>query len=136
MKYTVRVEDQTFEVEITDLRSRPIVAMVDGEPIEVWPENIQPVLSRPLVPELPISTSVPTAVGVDFSVVRAPIPGTVIIVSVKPGDQVSVGQELCVLEAMKMRNAIRSGRAGKIAGVHISPGATVKYNDLLVEFAE
>ena len=39
MKYTVKVDEQLFEVEITDLRSRPIIALVDGEPIEVWPEG-------------------------------------------------------------------------------------------------
>lgn len=144
MKYSIKVDDQIFEVEITDLRSRPIVALVDGEPIEVWVEssaekaaqhsNHVPVIRNP--PAVPIGAGVPTAGSIDLSVIRAPIPGTIVAVAAKPGDQVAVGQELCVLEAMKMRNSIRSGRDGEIATVHVTPGDTVLHNDLLIEFAD
>ena len=40
-KYKVRVEEQVYEVEIQDLQSRPILAVVDGVQFEVWPENGQ-----------------------------------------------------------------------------------------------
>ena len=39
MKYRLRLTTSTYEVEIDDLHSRPIVAVVDGEPFEVWPEE-------------------------------------------------------------------------------------------------
>ena len=39
MKVTVKINDRSFEVEITDLYARPIVATVEGERFEVWPEN-------------------------------------------------------------------------------------------------
>jgi biotin carboxyl carrier protein len=67
---------------------------------------------------------------------RAPIPGVVVAVKVHPGDAVTLGQELLVLEAMKMRNAIRSSRDGQISVVHVSTGQTVNHNDPLIEFAE
>src|SRR5262245_41012971 len=62
---------------------------------------------------------------------EAPMPGKVIKVSVAEGDQVSRGQEILVVEAMKMENAIRAprdGRVGKIAarvGDMVSPGVTL-----------
>ena len=143
MKYTVKVEEQLFEVEIPDLRSRPIIALVNGESIEVWPEGSQlmasathPALSSTIPSSAPISTRVPTAGSLDISAVRAPIPGNIVAVNVKPGDRVEVGQELCVLEAMKMRNAIRSGRSGTIKTVHVEVGKTVLHNDLLFEYTD
>jgi biotin carboxyl carrier protein len=66
----------------------------------------------------------------------APIPGVVVAVKVHVGDMVSVGQELLILEAMKMRNTIRSPRDGQIAVVHVANGQTVNHNDPLIEFAE
>jgi biotin carboxyl carrier protein len=67
--------------------------------------------------------------------VRAPIPGVIVAIAVKPGVRVQVGDELCVLEAMKMRNAIRATRAGQIAEVHVTVGQHVKHQEPLVEFA-
>ncbi len=68
--------------------------------------------------------------------VLAPIPGVIIAISVKPGDSVTRGQELCVLEAMKMKNAIRATRDGKIAEIHVSVGQTVNHSAPLVSFTE
>jgi biotin carboxyl carrier protein len=67
--------------------------------------------------------------------VKAPIPGVITAILVQSGTEVSVGQELCKLEAMKMNNSIRSSRAGKIATIHVSIGQHVKHNDALIEFA-
>ncbi len=66
--------------------------------------------------------------------VRAPMPGHIVDIVVKPGDEVSVGQPLCSLEAMKMKNAIRSPRDGLIAGVEVTTGQAVAHGDILVTF--
>ncbi len=66
--------------------------------------------------------------------VRAPMPGHIVDIVVKPGDEVSVGQTLCSLEAMKMKNAIRSPRDGLIAGVEVTTGQAVAHGDILVTF--
>jgi biotin carboxyl carrier protein len=71
-----------------------------------------------------------------IKVVRAPIPGVIVSISVQPGSEVSTGQELCVLEAMKMKNTIRSTRSGKIASVSMQIGQHVKHHDVLMEYAE
>ncbi|NXV00189.1 PCCA carboxylase, partial [Cettia cetti] len=49
------------------------------------------------------------------SILRSPMPGTVVAVSVKPGDMVSEGQEICVIEAMKMQNSMIAAKTGKVS---------------------
>ncbi|KFU89859.1 hypothetical protein M959_01966, partial [Chaetura pelagica] len=48
------------------------------------------------------------------SILRSPMPGVVVAVSVKPGDMVSEGQEICVIEAMKMQNSMIAAKTGKV----------------------
>ncbi len=154
MKLKVQIEGQVFEVEVDDLDARPIVATVDGERFEVWPEAAEvsgpagthgraPLPSKPDGVGVPASAPIPRsapspapALGGDKALgARAPIPGVIVAIAVKPGAKVQVGDELCVLEAMKMKNAIRATRAGQIAEVHVTVGQHVKHQELLVEFA-
>uniref|UniRef100_A0A8B9GCV7 Propionyl-CoA carboxylase alpha chain, mitochondrial n=1 Tax=Amazona collaria TaxID=241587 RepID=A0A8B9GCV7_9PSIT len=67
------------------------------------------------------------------SALRSPMPGAVVAVSVKPGDTVSEGQEICVIEAMKMQNSMTAAKTGKVKAVHCKAGDTVGEGDLLVE---
>uniref|UniRef100_A0A8C0I2X3 Propionyl-CoA carboxylase alpha chain, mitochondrial n=1 Tax=Balaenoptera musculus TaxID=9771 RepID=A0A8C0I2X3_BALMU len=67
------------------------------------------------------------------SILRSPMPGVVVAVSVKPGDLVAEGQEICVIEAMKMQNSMTAGKTGKVKSVHCKAGDTVAEGDLLVE---
>ncbi|CAK6978945.1 propionyl-CoA carboxylase alpha chain%2C mitochondrial [Scomber scombrus] len=67
------------------------------------------------------------------SILRSPMPGSVVAVSVKPGDTVAEGQEICVIEAMKMQNSMTAVKAAKVKSVHCKPGETVGEGDLLVE---
>ena len=60
----------------------------------------------------------------------------IVAVSVKPGDTVEHGQELCTIEAMKMKNVIRASRAGTIAAVHVTLNQHVKHHDVLLEFTD
>jgi biotin carboxyl carrier protein len=64
------------------------------------------------------------------------MPGTITAVEVKAGDDVTVGQVLVKLEAMKMINAIKAAQAGRIAAVPVRPGQSVGYGDDLVAFEE
>ena len=58
----------------------------------------------------------------------------ILSLAIRPGDLVQKGQEICVAEAMKMKNLIRSPRDGVIAQVYVSPGQNVFHNELLMEF--
>ena len=65
--------------------------------------------------------------------VTAPLPGKVLAVNVKPGDQVKAGQTLLVLEAMKMENDIRSLYGGKVRQVLVKAEEYVPGDRVLVE---
>lgn len=147
MKYRVKVEEQWYEVEINDLNTRPVIAYVEGESFEIWPESgsteTQPARqpSTAATSLAPVSTKPRTQAPSSsdqhsLRVVRAPIPGVIVSIALQPPSQVAVGQELCVLEAMKMRNSIRATRSGEIIKVNITPGQHVRHNDVLMEFAD
>uniref|UniRef100_A0AAR2IS06 Propionyl-CoA carboxylase alpha chain, mitochondrial n=1 Tax=Pygocentrus nattereri TaxID=42514 RepID=A0AAR2IS06_PYGNA len=81
-------------------------------------------LSKHMPEKIPEDTS---------SILRSPMPGTVVAVSVKPGDTVAEGQEICVIEAMKMQNSMTAAKTAKVKSVHCKAGETVGEGDLLVE---
>ena len=56
----------------------------------------------------------------------------VVSVSVVPGDEVVAGQELLVVEAMKMQNELRAPRAGTVASVAVGEGRTIEVGDVLL----
>jgi biotin carboxyl carrier protein len=62
------------------------------------------------------------------------MPGIILSIGVKEGDEVNAGEALLVLEAMKMENEIHATRAGKIKTIHVSEGAEVQSGSKLVEF--
>jgi biotin carboxyl carrier protein len=64
--------------------------------------------------------------------VKAIIPGKVVAVSVKVGDTVTAGQQLLVVEAMKMQNELRAPRDGTIDRVGVAVGVNIEIGDLLV----
>ncbi|MFO7695107.1 MAG: 5-oxoprolinase/urea amidolyase family protein [Vicinamibacterales bacterium] len=66
--------------------------------------------------------------------VRAAMPGLVVSVIVRAGDEVSAGQPLVVLEAMKMQNPVRAPRTGRVSRVLVAEGALVESGEALVEF--
>lgn len=145
MNISVTIDGKTYQVEVEDIDTRPVIAVIDGEKLEVWPEEksvdldrIQPAVSAPVQQSAKTAhaPAVKTAAEGGASAVVAPIPGVVVAVHVKPGDKVVFGQELCALEAMKMKNAIRAGRNGVIKAVHASIGEHVHQSQLLVEFEE
>jgi biotin carboxyl carrier protein len=72
--------------------------------------------------------------GVDRIV--APMPGKVVRIPVQVGQTVAPRQPLVVMEAMKMENELRAGRAGIVAEVHVREGQSVDAGALLVVIAE
>ncbi len=64
--------------------------------------------------------------------VRAIIPGRIVAVSVTPGDAVRAGQQVLVLEAMKMQNELRAPREGTVDSVAVGVGQNVEVGDLLL----
>ena len=64
----------------------------------------------------------------------APMPGTIVTVSVQVGQRVEKGDALVSLEAMKMETVLRADREAVVKSVHVKPGDRVASKDLLIEF--
>jgi biotin carboxyl carrier protein len=63
----------------------------------------------------------------------APMPGLIVRVNVQPGDQVTPGQGLVVMEAMKMENELRAPGAGRVKEVRVTAGTVVEKGAVLLE---
>lgn len=137
MKLNVKIGEKTYRVEIEDLNARPIIATVDGERFEVAPEHgDQPKVTREAsagTESAPKKMDIPSAAS-NVKSLPAPLPGTVTEIFVKVGDEVESGQVVLVIEAMKMKNSIRSTREGKVTAVLASAGQTVTHKEPLLEF--
>jgi biotin carboxyl carrier protein len=127
------------EQDIAEATITPEVApgRSDGESVErpraiyrpPAPETLPPLplTQQPVLP--PVTTA---GGGLNLT---APMPGTILSINVKPGDTVSRSQPLLILEAMKMKNAIKSPYDGVIGEVLAQPGQAVSYGSVLVRFA-
>ena len=144
-KVTVIVEGREYNVEVGDLNASPVQATVNQKTYQVEVPGVSetapapaaapktaaaPASARPAPKPAPESTP-STASG---DAITAPMPGDIIEVNVKTGDSVNSGDVVCVLEAMKMKNMIRSARAGVIASVEVSAGQAVDFGAVLVTF--
>ncbi|MGF1613366.1 MAG: acetyl-CoA carboxylase biotin carboxylase subunit [Gammaproteobacteria bacterium] len=78
----------------------------------------------------------PVKVPPDMSMyLLSPMPGLLRSVAVEEGEEVVPGKELCVVEAMKMENILRSERVVKIANIRVRPGDTLTVGQVILEFA-
>ena len=136
----VRVGDHWYTVEVGDLTRSPVQVTVDGETfdvdIDVAAAPSPPRRGRPsgglVVPDAPTATPAGSGVPVD-DILRSPMPGRVMSVMVRPGDTVNAGDEVCVVEAMKMEQSILAHRDGVVKTVFVQPLDSVNANDPLVE---
>lgn len=143
MKIHVKIQDKIYEVRLGDVNARPIQVQVNGENLEVWPQEVlvPPAASRPSPvtsvthPVQPVEKAAdPLKSSAQPMKVLAPIPGVIVEIKVHEGDLVQYGQELCILEAMKMKNSIRSNRDGTIEKILVSEGDQVQQSQELISF--
>jgi biotin carboxyl carrier protein len=144
----VTVNGKPYLVEVGDLTASPITVSVNGRPylvnIEAAAEKVttaeEPVVALEAVARqtsAPEKTPIPAGpAGPQVREVKAPMPGNILDIDVKPGDAVKFRQTLCSLEAMKMKNAVRSPRDGVIGSVEVHEGQTVSHGDVLFTFAD
>jgi propionyl-CoA carboxylase alpha chain len=67
--------------------------------------------------------------------VLSPMPGLMVAVEVKPGQEVKSGETVAIIEAMKMQNIIKAERDGVVKSVNVKPGESVAADEVLVELA-
>ncbi len=68
--------------------------------------------------------------------IKSPMPGLIIAVPVEEGQEVGKGDQIVILESMKMENELRSPRDGVVKRVYVEPGQSVEKNQLLATIGE
>ena len=147
-KYQYKVQGVDYEVEIEEVEGNIAKVNVNGIPFEVElqkPINAakHPTMTRPKIeaPKPVSPTPAPTAAAAPSqpaapagagSPEKAPLPGTVTDIKVSVGQQVSIGDVVLVLEAMKMQNNIEAEYAGTITSITVKPGETVMEGAVLL----
>ena len=137
----VKVKDRWYTVEVESLEANPIRALVDGEPVDVDVDSLQAEAvadaPQPTPEQEAVQTPKPQATiarpPTPIRVFRSPMPGGIISISVKVGDQVVTGDEICVLEAMKMRQSLRADWSGVVKAIHVIPGQQVQDGEPIAE---
>ena len=107
--YKVKVNGKVYEVELEAMDE------VKGE------------IKEEKAPAAPSAT--PSASGTEL---KAPMAGTILKVNVNVGDQIKKGDVVCILEAMKLENEIRSGFDGKVVQIIASKGTQVAKGQTLI----
>jgi len=130
------VNEKPYDVEVDDPNASPLAVTVNGKPYIVTVEIPESKIETDSTPK-PVTARKTSAASVDPTAkkIKAPMPGIILDISVKPGDNVAHGQQLCALEAMKMKSAIRSPHDGVIATVNVQSGQSVAHGDVLITFA-
>ena len=127
IKFTVKVDDPVDNSVHVEVNGVPYTVELDKLPEEKKTVTIP--VKRPKT-EIRNETGEkvvvkPVAAISGGYVVKAPLPGTIMSLPVKVGDQVTSGQTVCVLEAMKMENDIHTPKGGKVKEILVNIGDAV-----------
>jgi len=142
-RYIITVNNTRHVVDVVQTGPDEYAVTVDGTPTAApAPLPAPPVpAAAPTpaqAPAAPASAPVKAAAasgGHKGAGLTAPMPGTVDSILVEVGQTVSKGDTLLVLEAMKMKNDLKSNTHGTIASIEVAPGQQVKFGETLITFA-
>jgi biotin carboxyl carrier protein len=125
-KFLVKVNNQQFEVELEEVKGQA------SKPVTAASSNGAGAASTSIKSS---SNGSGTAVLAGGEKIAAPMPGNILKVNVKAGDQVKRGQVLLVLEAMKMENEITAPADSKVSEILVQVGQAIKAGDTMVVLA-
>lgn len=124
--FKVYKDTKIFTVEVVDRQGKQMKLKVNDVMMDVAvTDHIDQILDK-----LGMNMAASTAV----KDIKAPMPGAILSVMVSAGDEVQEGDQLLVLEAMKMENVIKSPGEGKVGAVHVSEKENVEKNQVLISF--
>ena len=137
----IKIGTESYDVEVGDISVSPVDVTVNGNiysvDISKYLKNIQP-KKRKITKKIPTRTKKQENITKNNNTVnnsvKSPMPGTILGVKVSVGDTVKVGDELLVLESMKMENMINSPIDGTISKILISEGDSVHHGQELIIF--
>ena len=126
----IRIGNHWYTVEIQDVDSDPVVVLVDGERFEVKLDNSS------FTSEFSLTTSDvmrdPENKNNSLTQFNSPMPGTIISILVSIGEKLVVGQDIIILESMKMQQTLKSNVEGTVADVKAREGDQISEGDLIL----
>lgn len=130
--YKFTINGNIYKVSITSIDDNIANVEVNGTPYKVEMDRPSKKEIRPLTrpQKAPVTATGEPVVNRPITegqpgAVRSPLPGVIISLDVKLGDQVKRGQKIAVLEAMKMENNILADRDGQVTGIKVNKGDSV-----------
>jgi glutaconyl-CoA/methylmalonyl-CoA decarboxylase subunit gamma len=127
--FKIRVNGNEYEVEVEEISHK-----AGASPVQtVRARTPQPVQREVKPAPAQSAQAAPTQGGA--KTILSPMPGTIVDVQVGPGEKVTKGQTLMILEAMKMENEILAPHDCTVVDTHIAKGASVNAGDLLLTLA-
>jgi biotin carboxyl carrier protein len=131
-EYKYKINGNPYKVTIKDIEENIAQVEVNGTPYKVEMEKAPKVIIKPVARPAATTPAAPTAQVTKPAVpssgksgVKSPLPGVILDVKVKVGDEVKRGQTIIILEAMKMENNINADKDGKITAVNVNKGDSV-----------
>jgi len=123
-KFQITFKGQVYELDVEEIGgSASVVNKTVSVPVS---PSVPPAAT--LTPKVTPKATTPAGANT----ILAPMPGKILGVNVKKGDDVKRGDVICILEAMKMQNEIMATQDGKVAEIRITVGQTVSTGDVLV----
>lgn len=141
-EYKFKINGKGYDVAIDTMEGNVASVTVNGVAYQVELENTPasesdaatPVMiqnpARPAAPA-PAAAAEKAAAGAGKAV-TSPLPGVVIAIKVNVGDVVKSGQEVAVLEAMKMENSIEATQDGTVTAVHVTKGDSIQEGTAII----
>lgn len=133
----VRVKDRWYTVEVSESGGYPVKVVVDGEAMEVEVDTSAPTSQspKPSIPPKPQGGPIGLQGIIESGskIVRSPMPGRIVAVSLQVWDRISPGAEVCIIETMKMEQSIQISVDGAVRAVFIEPGAHVNAGEPLIQ---
>ena len=115
--YRFKINGNNYEVAVNSVEGKTASVVVNGTPYTVELEE------APAAPvQAPVSAPAASGAG---KAVTSPLPGVIIAIKVNVGDVVKAGQEVAVLEAMKMENSIEATHDGTVTAINVSKGDSI-----------
>lgn len=131
--YKFKINGNQYDVAINSVEGKNASVTVNGREYQVELEEapaaapsapVAAPVQAAVAPAAPAPAPKPAATG-SGKAVTSPLPGVIIGIKVNVGDTVKAGQEVAVLEAMKMENSIEATQDGTVTAIHATKGDSV-----------
>ena len=142
-KFKFTIAGQPYDTTVNEIEPNVCEVTVNGTVFQVEIEKQETVKKKPVVTPRPAATATGAAVSASkpaaapasagTTVVKSPLPGSIVKVMVQAGQDIKKGDTLLTMESMKMENVIASEVTGKVKSVLVQPGQNVMQDDKLVE---